>query len=66
MPQACVQLRMSEGSITINASFFEGVNSTTTFEGSDCYLKLIEFLRESFPNQVIQASVIVSSLDSSS
>jgi len=66
MPQANVQLLMSEGSITINASFFEGVNSTTTFEGSDCYLKLIDFLRESFSNQVIQASIVISSHGSSS
>lgn len=59
MEEAKVQLQLSADSITIIASIFEGVITTTTFEGSDCYLKLINFLRQSFNNQLIQASIVL-------
>jgi hypothetical protein len=66
MAEAKVQLQLSADLITINASIFEGVVTTTTFEGSDCYLKLIDFLRQSFTNQLIQASIVVLSADATS
>ncbi|HVD20398.1 MAG TPA: hypothetical protein VNB95_00470 [Nitrososphaera sp.] len=52
---------MTADSITINTSMFEGVLTRKTFEGPDCYLKLIDFLKEcSFTNQVIHAVIVVS------
>ncbi len=38
MKEANVQLQMSADSITISASIFEGVLTTKTFEGPECYL----------------------------
>jgi hypothetical protein len=52
---------MSASSITVNASMFEGVLTKKTFEGPDCYLKLIDFLKQSsFTNEVIHAVIVVS------
>jgi hypothetical protein len=40
---------------------FEGVLTKKTFEGPDCYLKLVDFLKQSsFTNQVIHAVIVVS------
>jgi hypothetical protein len=56
-----IQLLMTSNSITINTSMFEGVLTEKTFEGPDCYLELIDFLKESsFTNQVIHAVIVVS------
>jgi hypothetical protein len=60
MTEASIQLLLRTDSITINASIFEGVFTTKTFEGPDCYLKLIAFLKQTFTNQSIQAIVSVS------
>jgi len=56
-----IQLLMKSGSITINASMFQGVLTSKTFEGPDCYLKLVDFLKEcSLANQAIYAVIVVS------
>jgi hypothetical protein len=60
MAEANIQLMLTADSITVNASMFEGVLATKTFEGPDCYLKLVDFLKQSFANQVVQASIVVS------
>jgi hypothetical protein len=59
MAESNIQLMLTADSITISASIFEGVLTTKTFEGPDCYLKLLDFLRQSFTSQVIQASIVV-------
>jgi hypothetical protein len=60
MAEQNIQLLMTSDSITINTSMFEGVLTEKTFEGPDCYLKLVDFLKESsFTNQVIHAVIVV-------
>lgn len=59
MAEPNIQLLLKAGSITVNTSMFEGVLTTKTFEGPDCYLKLVEFLKQFFTNQVIEASIVV-------
>jgi hypothetical protein len=61
MVEPNIQLLMTSGSITVNVSMFEGVLTKKTFEGADCYLKLVEFLKQSFfTNQAIHAVIVVS------
>jgi hypothetical protein len=60
MAEPNIQLLLTVDSITINTSMFEGVLTTKTFEGPDRYLKLVDFLKQSFTNQTIQASIVVS------
>ena len=59
MSQPDIQLLLTTDTITINASIFEGGLTTKTFEGPDCYVKLIDFLKQSFPSSVMQASIVV-------
>ena len=60
MAEANIQLLMTADSITVNASMFEGVLTKKTFEGPDCYLKLVDFLKQSFfANQVIHVVIVV-------
>jgi hypothetical protein len=61
MAEANIQLLMTADSITVNASIFEGVLTKKTFEGPDCYLKLLNFLKQSsLTNQVIHAAIVIS------
>jgi hypothetical protein len=61
MVEPNIQLLMTANSITVNASMFEGVLTKKTFEGPDCYLKLVDFLKQSsFTNQAIHAVIVVS------
>jgi hypothetical protein len=61
MAEANIQLLMTADSITVNASMFEGVLTKKTFEGPDCYLKLVDFLKQPlFNNLVIHAVIVVS------
>jgi hypothetical protein len=60
MGEQSIQLLMTADSITINTSMFEGVLTSKTFEGPDCYLKLVDFLKQSsFADQVIHAVITV-------
>jgi hypothetical protein len=61
MAEPNIQLLMTADSITVNASMFEGVLTKKTFEGPDCYLKMLDFLKQSsFANRVIYAVIVVS------
>ena len=60
MTEPNIQLLLRAESITVNVSMFDGVVITKTFHGADSYLKLIDFLKQSFPNQAIQALIAVS------
>jgi hypothetical protein len=61
MAEPNIQLLLTADSITVNASMFEGVLTKKTFEGPDCYLKLVDFLKQSsFANRVIYAVIVVS------
>ncbi|MFL6494028.1 MAG: hypothetical protein ACJ70N_04405 [Nitrososphaera sp.] len=60
MVEQKVQLLMTADSITVNTSMFEGVVVSKTFDGPDCYMKLVDFLKQSsFDEQVIHAIIVV-------
>ncbi|HJU35321.1 MAG TPA: hypothetical protein VJ695_09385 [Nitrososphaera sp.] len=60
MVEPNIQLLMTAESITINASMFEGVLTKKTFEGPECYLNLVEFLKEfSLADRAIYAVIVV-------
>jgi hypothetical protein len=60
MGEQSIQLLMTADSITIHTSMFEGVLTSKTFKGPDCYLKLVNFLKQSsFADQVIHAVITV-------
>jgi len=56
-----IQLWLGSDSITVNASMLQGVLISKTFEGPDCYLKLVDFLKQSssFTEQPIHAVIVV-------
>jgi hypothetical protein len=56
-----MQVMFNDDSITVYASPLQGVLTTQAFEGTDCYLRFINFLREAFPDRGISilAEIIV-------
>ena len=61
MMEPNIQLWLGSDSITVNASMLQGVLTSKTFEGPDCYLKLVDFLKQSssFTEQPIHAVIVV-------
>ena len=60
MTDDSIQLLLTVDSITINASIFEGVLTTKTFEGPDCYFRLVDFLKQTLTNRFVSAKIMVS------
>jgi len=56
-----MQLLLNADSITVHATIMQGVLITQTFEGNDCYLKLVNFLKQVYPDRSapIRAEIIV-------
>lgn len=56
-----IQLLLNTESITVHVSLIQGVLITQTFEGYDCYLKLVNFLKQVCPDSgiPISAEIIV-------
>jgi hypothetical protein len=56
-----MQLLLKTDSITVHASLMQAVLITQTFEGNDCYLKLVNFLKQVYPDRStpISAEIIV-------
>jgi hypothetical protein len=56
-----VQLLLEDDLITVNASLFEGLLTSKTFAGPDCYRLLVRFLREltSSGDVAINATILI-------
>jgi hypothetical protein len=55
-----IQLELRSNAITVKANVWQGVLTTKTFEGSECYTQMLMFIKELFPDeQFIPAQVIV-------
>ncbi|MGH9876050.1 MAG: hypothetical protein ACREBU_01160 [Nitrososphaera sp.] len=57
-----IQVLLNADSITVHAYLMQGVHTTQTFEGTDCYLKFIDFLKRVSPDRKISinAEIIIS------
>jgi hypothetical protein len=61
MNNCIIQLVLKPCSISVSMAVFENVLTTKTFEGSDCYVQLIQFLDEQLGmDSPVQATITVS------
>jgi hypothetical protein len=55
-----MQLELRPDAITIRAKLLEGVLTTKTFEGNECYFQMLTFIKQLYPDeQFIPAEVIL-------
>jgi len=55
-----MQLELKSNAITIRANVWQGVLTTKTFEGSECYIQMLTFIKKLYPDeQLIPTQVIV-------
>ncbi len=55
-----MQLELKSNAITIRANVWQDVLTTKTFEGSECYIQMLTFIKKLYPNeQFIPTQVIV-------
>jgi hypothetical protein len=58
MDSNVIQLELDEKSITVKTEVLQGVLTSKTFHGHDCYLQLLGFIKEAFStNNAITATI---------
>ncbi len=45
-----IQLELKPDTITIKVNMWQGVLTTETFEGPDCYTQMLNFIKQEFPD----------------
>ena len=61
MESISMQLELQPQAITVRTNMLQGVLTVKTFEGNDCYLQMLNFIKEVYTNseQFIQATIII-------
>lgn len=60
MDSNVIQLELDEKSITVKTEFLQGVLTSKTFHGHDCYLQLLGFIKEAFSSSdAITATIFI-------
>ena len=60
MESVKMQLELKPDKITIKAQLWQGVLTTKIFEGPDCYVQMLNFIKHAFPNDsFISATIVV-------
>jgi len=60
MESVKLQLELRPEAITIMSSPWQGVLTSKTFEGRECYMQLLDFIRQAYPNEkFISATIII-------
>jgi hypothetical protein len=55
-----IQLELGSNAITVRAKVWQGVLTTKTFEGIECYTQMLMFIKKLYPDeQFIPAQIIV-------
>jgi hypothetical protein len=55
-----MQLELKPNAITLRTNVWQGVLTTNTFEGSECYTQMLTFIKKLYPDEeFISAQVIV-------
>jgi hypothetical protein len=58
MESVKLQLELRPEAITIMSSPWEGVLTSKTFEGHECYMQLLDFIRQAYPNEKFISAII--------
>jgi hypothetical protein len=60
MESTKMQLVLKPNTITIKANMWQGVLTSKTFEGPDCYTQMLNFIRQEFPDDhFIHATIVL-------
>ncbi len=60
MESTKMQLVLKPDTITIKANMWQGVLTSKTFEGPDCYTQMLNFIKQEFPDDhFIHATIIL-------
>ena len=60
MESISLQLELKQDSITVRANLWQGVLVDKTFEGQDCYVQMLSFIKQAYPNdQYLTATIVL-------
>lgn len=54
-----MQLELKPDSITIRANMWQGVLTTKTFEGNECYIQMLTFIKQAYPDEQFIPAIVI-------
>jgi hypothetical protein len=55
-----LQLELKQDSIRVRANLWQGVLGDKTFKGQDCYVQMLSFIKQAYPNdQYLTATIVL-------
>ena len=54
-----MQLELKPDSITIRANMRQGVLTTKTFEGNECYIQMLTFIKQAYPDEQFIPAIVI-------
>jgi hypothetical protein len=54
-----MQLELRPDAITIRANIWHGVLTTKTFEGNECYIQMLTFIKQAYPDEQFIATQVI-------
>jgi hypothetical protein len=55
-----LQLELKQDSIMVRANLWQGVLVDKTFKGQDCYVQMLSFIKQAYPNdQYLTATIVM-------
>jgi hypothetical protein len=54
-----LQLELKQNSIRVRANLWQGVLAEQTFDGQDCYVQMLSFIKQAYPNDRYLTATIV-------
>ncbi len=59
MESSNLQLELTQSSSRVRANLWQGVLVDKTFEGQDCYMQMLSFIKQAYPNDQYLIAAIV-------
>jgi hypothetical protein len=54
-----IQLELKPDTITVRANMWQGVLTTNTFKGSECYIQMLAFIKQAYPDEQFIPAIVI-------
>jgi hypothetical protein len=54
-----IQLELKADTITLRANMWQGVLTTSTFRGNECYIQMLAFIKQAYPDEQFIPAIVI-------
>ena len=54
-----IQLELKPDTITLRANMWQGVLTTSTFRGNECYIQMLTFIKQAYPDEQFIPAIVI-------